>query len=400
MKLALWCLALPLALTILVWISSPNYRFAEAAANPGQPRDPLGGDFLQEYVGGKIFDSGEQERLYDLDWIKQVQHDSNAVGFTLDPGQYYPMVYPPFYYAILSPLSRLNYQTATIIWTLLSSLALSWAGFVLIRFGQRIALPSLFAFALFFSPLVLCVNMGQKSTLLLAILSTTFVLLQHRKALPAGLVFGLIAFKPHLGIVIGLAMLWKRQWHFVAGALTTVAVLVGGSYLHSPQLWTGYFETALSMRDYLQTAGYDLAESHSVNGALKLSLGSFAPSLVTPLSIAAAIGIIAVVGWSLRGPLETSSPQFTRQFSLFIIAMILLGPHLYTYDLAMLLLPMYLAFASFGTMPTDRPVLWAWGIFFIAANWLVPFAAATGIQISMILLIAIGGLILTRPRRS
>ena len=41
LALAIWCVALPLALTVLVWISSPNYRFADAATN--QAHESLGG---------------------------------------------------------------------------------------------------------------------------------------------------------------------------------------------------------------------------------------------------------------------------------------------------------------------------------------------------------------------
>ncbi len=58
-------------------------------------------------------------------------------------------------------------------------------------------------------------------------------------------------------------MLWKRQWSFVAGALFTVAALVGGSWLIEPQLWTNYLQVVAGMGDYVQSSGYQLQDSHN-----------------------------------------------------------------------------------------------------------------------------------------
>jgi hypothetical protein len=398
------CLTLPVLVTIGIWFFSPNYKFPASSAEVERVMSaPLGGDFLQEYVGGTIWNSVDRHKLYDLSHSKTLQHNPEVVGFSLDEKSYFPMVYPPFHYALFGPLARFDYKTATLIWSLLVSLALSLAAFSLWRFYPPMrGRGGLLIVGLIFIPLLLCLNMGQKSTFLLAILTFTFLLLYHQKDLSAGLVFGLIAFKPHLGLLIGLIFLWKGRWKFAAGSLVTVALLVGSTWFLSHQLWTDYQKVVLGMGDYVQTSGYNLAESHSLWGAIELGVGGWFPAAVKPIAGALSLVVIAVVGLMCSGPIETRSRRFAIQFSGCVVAMVLLSPHFYTYDLTMLLLPMFLTVvaipsrsASENTGPSKslsagRPVsTLLWAALFLGAGLFVSIADSTHVQPSLFLLFAI-----------
>ena len=67
-------LSLPLILMAVLIFFSPNFRQTEAEI---ERATPLGGDLVQEWVGGYIAGSSEQsdrDRLYDLKFVKSIQH--------------------------------------------------------------------------------------------------------------------------------------------------------------------------------------------------------------------------------------------------------------------------------------------------------------------------------------
>ena len=188
--------------------------------------------------------------------------------------------------------------------------------------------------------------MGQKSTFLLLILSGTFVLLHNKRPFLAGIVFGLIIFKPHFGIVIGLTMLLKGQWKFALGALAVVSIAFGYSWLGHGRLVSDYFRVISEMSDYVETGGYRLSDSHSLWGAAQLTFGWLPASVVKTITVVLSLIVVGLLWRVMKGKIETDSPRFTRQFAAMVFAMVLLSPHFYGYDLTILLLPMLLIVSS------------------------------------------------------
>ncbi len=334
---------IPIALVILILLRSPNFDSVSVDRST-----PWGSDFLQEWVGGHIWLSNQRNDLYSAKHFQAVQHDPGVVGFSWSNEQYYPMVYPPFYYMILSPLATIPYKVATGIWLLGLGLISGATLFCFCSYFEPArqhwgkCLIGLIAFC----PFLISLNMAHKSVLLLLIVTLTWLLLYHRKPFLSGLMFGLIAFKPHLGILIGLAMLYKGQWRFVAGCLGAVSVLVALSFIAGPELCYDYFLQSLAAGDYSQNVGYKLAESHNLAGAMQLTFGN--TQLATAISSALTIFVLLLLVVALRGPLNFRSSRFAVQFSLLIIATILTSPHFYLYDLTILLLPIALIMFVMG----------------------------------------------------
>src|SRR5262249_31968267 len=105
---------------LLIAFTAANFRPPE-----GPQTHPFAGDFIQEYVGGYIVLRGDHSRFYDLKYAQQLEHDPAVAGFHWHAGQWFPMIYPPFYYLLVLPLSLLPIHTAALIW-----LALMIASFV------------------------------------------------------------------------------------------------------------------------------------------------------------------------------------------------------------------------------------------------------------------------------
>ena len=325
----------------LLW-RSPNFNStdqnSEAVLNY-----PLGGDFLQEYVGGRlILDERNSRQLYDAETFNQVQHDPDEVGFSWDPQQFFPAVYPPYWYAAVSPLSKLSYARSIRVWLVLMTAALIAACWLLNRYTKIPA--SILIVMCLSAPVIQSLNGGQKGTLLLLILTSSYVLLRNQRDLLSGLVFALIAFKPHLAIVIGLWMLVSRNWRWCVGAISGVAVLLIASFVSSPELMNGYVNVVLGFGDYVQSGGYNLHESFSLWSFWQLLLGN--PTAAKTLTAISSMSLLGASLWYLRKETNqsqtdqsVSSAEFDRSFAAMVIVTILSSPHLYTYDLTMLLLP-------------------------------------------------------------
>ncbi len=103
-----------------------------------------------------------------------------------------------------------------------------------------------------------------------------------------------------------------------------------------------YFKLCLGFGDYLQTSGYDYHRAHCWSGAFHLLLGGLPHFVVQAATLLATAVTMLMLARLCRGPLDFSSDRFCVQYSGLVIATALLSPHLYTYDLAFLLLPMYL----------------------------------------------------------
>ena len=123
---------------------------------------------------------------------------------------------------------------------------------------------------MFFAPVLESLSSSQKGTLCLLIFTATFVVWQRGKSFTAGMLFGLIAFKPQLALVIFAATLWQRQWRFIAGVMTTGAVLLGLSLFVGADVCWQYVQFALGTGEYMQNSGYDLHKSHSIWGFAQL----------------------------------------------------------------------------------------------------------------------------------
>ncbi len=403
----LLAVCIPLVLVLVVLLASPNFRLKS-----GPEAEPFAGDFLQEWIGGWMLLEGDRSRFYDLSYIKQLEHDPALVGFEWDHDAYLPMVYPPCWYLLVSPLSRCSLPTAALLWTLLMTACLI-ATALLLRWDvcgpptatadpadqeRRATRATLLTWGLpatlLFSPLLESLGSGQKGTLLLLLFTGTYVLLRRRQMFWAGVVFGLIAFKPHLTLVIGAAMLLRRQWAFLAGGAVTGAVLVGLSLLTGLDVCRQFVALCTGLGDYVHTGGYDLHKAHSWWGAMQLLLDGAPDVVIKTCALLGSLLTIALLSRSLPGHGDVPAAAFPLQYSALVLATLLLSPHLFNYDLTLLLLPLFLiadwAQTNIDVRLDNRRALLATATGLFAVCGLSPqLAALTGVQLTVVLMVAL-----------
>jgi len=425
--------AIAAAIVVCLYAFNPNFQNAT-----GPRTGPYAGDFLQEWIGGWIVRAGDHGRFYDVEYAQRLEHNPELVGFRWNADEYLPIVYPPFYYAIVSPLSLFSVRTAAWIWSGLMVAGLAASLILLLRYAQRqrtsypfrrrrnvdadetpdavctpsagrrrsttgndrcsdVAqlLPWLIPAAVFFAPVLESLSSSQKGTLCLLIFTATFVLWQRRRAFTAGMIFGLIAFKPQLALVLAAVAVWKRQWRFVGGLATTCAALLGGSLTLGFDVGWQYVQFALGTGEYMQTSGYDLHKSHSIWGFASLLMPRAAGGMRMCFSLLLAALVAYQLARILREKLSPGSDRFPLQFSSLVVATVLLSPHLFTYDLSVLLLPMALAVFRQAAAPASsalgsglrRNELWVVGLLYVSPAISTALAASVGVQLTVPLLL-------------
>jgi hypothetical protein len=359
---------------------------------------PFGGDFLSEWVAGGIVRNGDRTRLYDPSYAYEVEHDLDRVPFDFDKNALLLLLYPPAYYVLVTPFSFLPLQWAAMLWCSLMAACLIAAAALAARTCPE--QPRAFAWCLFlaflFFPMIHSLNTGQKATLWLLLFTAVFFLLRGQRPFTAGLIFGLVALKPPLAVALGLAMLVKGQWRFVAGSAVTVAGIVGLSFALGPDVFMRFLDCSLHTPDLMLRQEYTLLDmEHSFYSFLALPLREHLP----PLVIKGAAGVLTlftlVVVWRLlRGPLDFGSERFSLQYAGLVLATVLVSPRLLTYDLTLVLLPVFLLARSVALRPpsleTRRTQLILAAIaLFLGASACQPIAHMTRLHVGTITMLGV-----------
>jgi glycosyl transferase family 87 len=332
---------------------SPNFTWADVREGP------YAGDFLHEYTGASIVREGDRTRLYDLAYFQSFQHDAARLGFTWHAQSSYPPLYPPFYYTWVAPLARLDYRSAAWLWTALAVAALVAAVALLVRDGgPRAPLGAWLAASLCYVPIAESIASGQKGTFLLLVFAGTYRLLEEERPFWGGVVFGFAAFKPQLVLVLALVMLVRREWRFLGGMAATGALLAAQS------LWLGWQPSLDWIAEMLHPIPQPelIGRAHGWLGFARLLLGAWSGPAVLGLAVALVAVTLAVLFRVVR-----AQPPRRIAFSAIVVATALASPYLYTYDLAILAVPLILLARELAGLPSAERRLQLGALLFVFA---------------------------------
>ena len=148
-------------------------------------------------------------------------------------------------------------------------------------------------------------GLGQNAFLTAALLGGGLLLIDRRPLL-AGMLFGLICYKPHFGLLIPVALVAGGRWRAVAGAALAVAAVVGLSVaVFGWQTWQDFFTLAGGSPSTYENGRIDLAGLVTLFGGLRLIGVPTAPAYaVQGVGAIAAIALVAVV-WRYNLSLAT-----------------------------------------------------------------------------------------------
>jgi len=314
--------------------------------------EPVGADFSLFWAASYLALNGEPLEVYDFSRLRAVEQQLFGPAVAL------PWPYPPTFLLMVLPLSRLPYLTSLTIWL---GATLTVFLIILCRIGPH---PLTFWLALAFPGTFINFICGQNGFLSAALLGGGLLLL-GRFPLAAGLVLGLLCYKPHLALLVPVALLAGRHWQALLGAVTSVLALsVASGVVLGWKVW-GAFVTNLPLAlGWLGDHSGPWQKMPSVFAATRLmgGWGGLAWTLQALVMLAVAAAVVWV--W-LRG----ASPA-TRN-SVLVLGLLLFPPHIFNYDLALLALPLtWLGWAGYqkGWLPGEPILLilgWVMPLFFL-----------------------------------
>lgn len=309
----------------------------------------LGPDFPAFYTGGWLVRHGELAQLYDLQRQQAVQQ-------TLLPGSALSAyVNPPHYSLFAAPFSALSYPAAFTLWSLLM-LGCFVASLLLLRpllptlqtrRGWLLTLLMLLS-----APVYYALSAGQNTGLSLALHCGILLALCRRRADLAGLLIALGLFKPQLFVVLLPLLLLglpaSQRWRLLLG-FSLGAALLG-------LLTLGLFGGA-TIRSWLALLSSPLYQSEEIRQAAKMF--SWQPFWLLLLGQNL---LSAVLGWAcalltFAGLVRLwwrSAHDLPLRYAITLCGLLLIGPHLPVYDLALLGLPMLVIADRVLRAPAER----------------------------------------------
>ena len=262
-------------------------------------------DFLPRYTQGRMVGNG---LMYDIE--AGYREQDRTVGFHI-AGAYHDRF--PWQALLIAQLSRLPYLPAYWLWigTNLACFA------VVIRFWL---LPRDYVlWGSVFFPAAASIIVGQDSLMTAACLAGALLLANRGRDVAAGLLLALCTTKPHLFLLVPVALVAQRRWRLTLSAIGGTVGLLAISTAVAGLSWPSQLIAIVKVLG--QDTGLDVPLRPSV---FQLGVNS------TTIAVAAllAIALCAAI-WQAR--------TLERGISVAIIGSILIAPHTSVYDLPLLL---------------------------------------------------------------
>lgn len=344
--------------------------------------EPVGTDFINVYAAGVMVQRGDAPGAYD--YARHHLVEKEVVGDDRIP--YYGWHYPPMFLGVAWALAQMPYAAALALY-----LAVTFALLALVVWRIAPHPLSLLVLAAFPGTFV-NLGHGQNAFLTAALLGGGLLLLD-RRPLVAGVLLGLLCYKPQFGLLIPVALLAGLHIRAIlAAGATVIAVCLLSLAVFGPETWKAFFASTALTQDIILEQG--------ATGWAKIqSSFSMARSLGAPLPVAygvqfavTALAALAVV-WSWRRKADAAVKA-----AILCVAVLLSPPYLLDYDLVVLALP--IAFmVALGVRNGFRD----WERMALLAAWVLPIVSrglggAIGVQFAPLVLAAILLVLLQRVR--
>jgi hypothetical protein len=278
-------------------------------------RRPLGTDFSNVYAAGKYVLAGRP----DAPFSPPLQYEKEQAIFGADT-PFYGWHYPPVFLAFAAALALLPYFAALAFWQL-ATLALYLWNMLAIGRDPRAFLP-----ALAFPAVFINLTHGQNGFLTAALLGGG-MLLMDRTPLLAGMLLGLLVYKPQFALLVPLALAVSARWRvFWAAAATVSAVCAATYFAYGAGTWNAFFDSfAFTRTVVLEEGGTGFYKIQSAFAAVRLWDGPVTLAYAAQAIVALAVAFFLVRIWRSESALAFKAAAL-------IAGAILLTPYSLDYD--------------------------------------------------------------------
>ena len=278
---------------------------------------PIGDDFVNYFSGAWLALHQRAAEIYH--WPVYHAFQEQLVGGAVSPNYNYS--YPPLALVLTLPLAVLPYVPALGVWLI--------GGWYAFYRALRLATPNALLLALAAPAVFVNTYCGQNGAWTAAFLGGGLCLLERRPVI-AGVLFGLQAYKPHLALMIPIALLAGRQWRaFVSAAATVAVVTLASLALVGWDGWRAFLDvTPLLRKVTLEQA--DAVWHRNVSVFMMVSrLGAGLATVYAAQMLAALLAAAFVAYTWLK---DAPAPG---RYAAVMIGVLLSTPYLQDYDLVL-----------------------------------------------------------------
>ncbi len=298
--------------------------------------------------------------------------------------------YPPSFLLVVLPFALLPYHASLAVWLLTTLAAYLWV-------IRRIAPHFLaVAAAVMFAGAIANFGYGQNGFLSTALLGGGLVLLDGAP-LAGGFLLGLLTYKPHLAVLVPVALLAGRRWRALAGmAATAAGLILASGLILGYGIWEVFLTKNISVilkclgtGNILGPDAFPWAQMPTFYSAIYASGLGFWPAIIMQGLVMLIVTVLVWRVWSQEVPLMVRG-------TILVLCTLLFNPYLFVYDLCLLALPLaWIAWDGHlhGWAPGEQYLLFL--------CWMMPMfseriAWATNLPLAPICLVALGYLALRR----
>jgi alpha-1,2-mannosyltransferase len=341
---------------------------------------PLGTDFSSFWTAGRMALEGHAAQAYD--WAQHLAMQQRTHGTDM----FFPWSYPPVFLAVAAAVAALPYVPALLAWQAASLLA-ALAAFRAILPDRR---ALLFGFG--FPAVLICLGHGQTGFLTAALLTGGILALPRHEIL-AGILFGLLAYKPQFGLLLPFVLAAGGYWRAIAAAAATVLASVGVTLaLWGWPVWQAFLDwLPLTQRIVFEAGDTGFEKFQSIFAWVRLWGGPL--TLAYGLQGLVTLGALAGCLWTWR-----SGADHRLKGAALLTGVLLSSPYVLDYDLVAFGMALALL-AAHGLERGFHP----WEKTALALAWLVPVCARevaqlTYLPLGFLMLAAVFVLIVLRVR--
>jgi len=286
----------------------------------------LGADHLAFFHAARLIGEGRQGDLYDYPRLSEEGYQKSIVGW--DWAGYEAYRNPPFYALLYLPTTGLSYYSSFLIWT--------GIGFALLALAILLLRPPrpvrAFLWALAFYPVFANISFGQNTFISLGVFAAVYRLLHSDRRFAAGLVAGLLWFKPQL--LLGLFVWWgfypRRYLLCWMGLGLMGLALAALSWFALPEASQAFVK---SLQGNVGFTGEKMWNKHTPKAFVEMLIPGL-PSLVYWVIAGVVTAACVAVAW--RVARRTGAPV-TVMFPVALFLSLFASPHALIYEWALLI---------------------------------------------------------------
>lgn len=278
-------------------------------------RTPNYTDYLSFWAAGRLALEGLPASAYDI-----AKHAA-MIGEVTPVRGILAFPYPPPFLLFVTPFSIFDYQTAFAAWMVATGAAYVLATRQLLPTSAALSHPTMLMNGIY----------GQNGFLTAAIFIGGARLLSTRPFL-AGAILGTLVIKPHLALLLPVAVIAARAWPAIAGAIiSSVGLLLASFVLFGAAAYQGFL---------------NLASVYSGNFADDLWPWA---KLISPFAFLRYFGLAESWAFAIHSAVAAAAALLTwrawardweEKLAILSAATLLISPYLFLYDALLLVVPM------------------------------------------------------------